>query len=271
MNIHPTAVIHPDAVIADDAKIGAYVCIEGPVVVGEGCIIQSHAILTGSVQLGKFNTIGYGAVIGAEPQDLSFKPEIQSHVAIGDHNQIREYCTIHRGSTEGSVTRVGNHNYFMVGVHLGHNSVIGNHVIIANNVLLGGHVEIQDRVFVGGGCVFHQFLRIGSLAMVRGGCAFSKDIPPFLIAAGVNSVAGLNVVGLRRAGFSADDRKEAKEAFKLLYRSGLNTRQALEESRNRTWGNPGNLFFDFVSAAKKRGICDLMESKPGAGEPTAEL
>ncbi|MEI8341677.1 MAG: acyl-ACP--UDP-N-acetylglucosamine O-acyltransferase [Verrucomicrobiota bacterium] len=257
MSIHPTAIIHPEAQIAADVQIGAYVCIEAPVIIGSGCTIQAHAILTGGVRMGNNNLIGYGAVIGGAPQALSFSPGIRSEVVIGDGNTIREYATIHRSMKEGGITRIGDHNFLMAGTHLGHDCLIGNQVIIANNVLLGGHVEIRDRAFIGGGAVFHQFVRVGELVVAQGNSAFSKDIPPYLIAAEHNHVFGLNVVGLRRAGLSVETRQEIKEAFKLLFKSGLNTRQALAESQNRQWSDPARSFFDFVESAKKRGICFL--------------
>jgi len=257
MSIHSTAIIHPDAQIAGDAEIGPYVCIEGPAMVGSGCVLQPHAILTGTVRLGKNNLVGYGAVIGAPPQALSHRPETKSEVVIGDGNTIREYCTIHRGLHEGGATRIGDNNFLMAGVHLGHDTLLGSHIIIANNVLLGGHVEVRDRAFIGGGSVFHQFLRVGQLAVIQGSSAFSKDIPPYSLAAERNTVFGLNVVGLRRAGLSLAERGEIKEAFKLLYKSGLNTAQALEKSRERHWSDKASLFFDFVESAKKRGICAL--------------
>jgi UDP-N-acetylglucosamine acyltransferase len=258
--IHPTAIIAPDAEIDGSVEIGPGVCIEGHAVIGEGCVIQAHAVLSGSVRLGKNNLIGYGAIIGAWPQDLSFKPDRQSGVIVGDHNTIREYCTIHRASQEGGATRVGDHNFIMAGVHLAHEVELGNHNVLANNVLLGGHVRVADRVFLGGGSVYHQFIRIGRLAIVQGLGGFGKDIPPFTLAAEINTVAGLNVIGLRRAGFTAAQRQEIKDAFKLLYKSNLNVTQALSAARERTWGEHAREFWDFVAAAKKRGICDLLET-----------
>lgn len=260
MKIHSTAIIDPKAELAQDVEIGPYVCIEGKATIGSGCVIQAHAVLSGRVVLGKNNTIGYGAVLGAFPQDLSFQPDISSEVWVGDNNVIREHCTVHRGSREGGVTRIGNNNFLMAGVHLAHDAGVANHCILANNALLGGHVQVADRVFIGGGCVFHQHVRIGQLALTQGLSAFSKDVPPFTIGAERNCVAGLNTVGLRRAGLKADERQEVKHAFKLLYKSGLNTTQALAHSRQHHWGTPGTAFFDFVEAATKRGICDLLES-----------
>ena len=268
MSIHPTAIIHPDATIAAGVEIGPYVCIEGPAVIGAGCTLQAHSILTGDVRLGEKNLIGYGAVIGAAPQALSFHPGIQSSVFIGNGNTIRESCTIHRGMKDGGITRIGDHNFLMVGSHLGHDVQIGNHVILANNVLLGGHVEIQDRAFIGGGAVFHQFVRIGELVVTQGNSAFSKDIPPYLIGAEVNHIFGLNVTGLRRAGIPPETRKEIKEAFKLLYKSGLNTQQAVAESKNRTWSKAVQLFFNFVETSKKRGISALAKKNGDRPEST---
>ena len=259
MKIHPTAIINPKAKLADDIEIGPYVCIEGPAVIGTGCVIQAHAILSGSVKLGKNNTIGYGAIIGAIPQDHAFKIEIKSKVIIGDDNNIREYCTIHRGTSEGSATTVGNHNFLMAGTHLGHNVKVANNVIIANNVLLAGHVEVQDRAFIGGGTACHQYVRIGQIAISQGVNALSKDVPPFTIAA-QGLIIGLNVVGLRRAGFTPAQRAEVKNAFKLLYRSGLNTTQALARAAGQKWNKEGRTFFEFVAQAKKRGICDSRAS-----------
>jgi UDP-N-acetylglucosamine acyltransferase len=266
MKIHPTAIIHPKAKIADDVRIGPYVCIEGPAVIGNGCVIHAHAVLAGTVQLGKKNIIGYGAIIGAEPQDHSFHSKIKSRVVIGDRNTIREYCTIHRGTTEGSATTVGDDNYLMAGTHLGHNVRLGSKITIANNVLLAGHVEVQDLAFIGGGCAVHQFVRIGQVSIAQGNGSFAKDIPPFTIAAQLNSVIGLNVIGLRRAGFTPEQRCEIKGAFKLLYRSKLNTAQALDRAKLQHWNEEGRIFFDFVAKAKKRGICDIRDprvSMPG--------
>ena len=255
MKIHRTAIISPKAKIAGDVEIGPYVCIEGPAVIGKGCVIQAHAVLSGSVRLGKNNTIGYGAIIGATPQDHAYHPRIKSKVIIGDDNIIREYCTIHRGTIEGSATTVGNHNFLMAGTHLGHNVKVANNVIIANNVLLAGHVEVQDRAFIGGGTACHQFVRIGQIAISQGVNGLTKDVPPFTMVAR-DLIIGLNVVGLRRAGFTPAQRMEIKTAFKLLYRSGLNTTQALERAKEEQWNEVGRIFFEFVAQAKKRGICD---------------
>lgn len=267
--VHPTAVIHPDAQLDAGVIVGPYAVIEGGAKIGEGCEIQAHAVVGGHVDLGSDNLIGYGAIIGGDPQDFAFQPAIRSMVRIGNGNRIREYCTIHRGTSEGSATVVGDGCFLMAGAHLAHNVALGSRVVIANNALLGGHVQVGDGVFIGGGCVFHQYVRVGRLAICQGLSAFSKDIPPFTTAAERNGVAGLNVIGLRRAGFSAAQRAEIKEAFALLYRRKLNTTQALAAVAALALGPEAREFFDFVAAAKKRGICDFLAQR--SGEPGGEV
>ncbi|MFL6537564.1 MAG: acyl-ACP--UDP-N-acetylglucosamine O-acyltransferase [Chthoniobacterales bacterium] len=254
MNIHPTAIVESGAQISEDVQIGAYSIIGPEVRIGVRTTIESHVVIEGTVEIGSDNVIGHGSVIGGLPQDLSYKSETHSGVRIGNSNKIREHCTIHRGTSDGSFTTIGDRNFLMVGVHLGHNCAIANEVIIANNCLLAGYVEIHDHAFIGGGTTFHQHMRVGRLVMAQGSSAFGKDIPPFLLGAERNAVAGVNAIGLKRAGFSAAERDEVKRAFKLLYLSGLNTRQALEAAATTEFGPIGREFFAFVAEAKKRGI-----------------
>jgi UDP-N-acetylglucosamine acyltransferase len=260
--IHHTALVDPGTKIGAHAEIGPFSIIGSQAVIGEKTIVQPHVVIEGEVTIGTGNLIGYGAVIGAPPQDVSFSPERKTKVEIGNNNVIREYCTIHRGTAEGSATKIGDKNFLMAGAHIGHNCEIGNNVIIANNCLLAGYVLVDDGVFLGGGSTFHQFMHIGRLVMVQGSSAFGKDLPPFVVAAERNCVFGLNVVGLRRAGFSAKDREEIKAAFKLVYLTGLNIAQALEKAATMNLGAAAREFLDFVANAKKRGICPL---KRGAG------
>jgi UDP-N-acetylglucosamine acyltransferase len=255
--IHLTAIVDPDAQIGADAEIGAFSIIGPQAVIGEKTIVQSHVVIEGEVEIGTGNFIGHGTIIGAPPQDVSFSPERKTKVEIGNDNIIREYCTIHRGSPEGSATKIGDKNFLMAGAHIGHNCLIENNVIIANNCLLAGHVRVDDGAFLGGGSTFHQHMHVGRLVMVQGSSAFGKDLPPFVIAAERNFVFGVNVVGLRRAGFSAKDRDEIKSAFKLIYLSGLNISQALEKAATINFGAAAREFLDFVANAKKRGICPL--------------
>src|SRR5437870_5068689 len=257
LKVHPTAIIDACAQIGADVEIGAFSIIGPDATIGEKTIVQSHVVIEGEVAIGSGNFIGHGAIIGPPPQDVSFSPERKTKVEIGNDNVIREYCTIHRGSPEGSATKIGDKNFLMAGAHIGHNCVIGNDVVIANNCLLAGHVRVDDGAFLGGGSTFHQHMHIGRLVMVQGSSAFGKDLPPFVIAAERNSVFGVNVVGLRRAGFSQKDRDQIKAAFTLVYLSGLNVSQALEKAVTMKFGDAAREFVDFVANAKKRGICPL--------------
>ena len=254
--------IDPAAVLGAGVELGPYVVIEGPAEIGAGCVLQAHATLTGRVHLGAGVRVGHGAVVGGWPQDYAFDPATDSGVEIGAGTILREHCTLHRGTKPGTTTRVGENCLLMAGAHLGHNAQVGNRVILANHVLLGGYVEVADGVFVGGGSVFHQFVRVGRGAMIQGMSAFSKDVPPFTLAAERNEVFGLNTVGMRRGGFSAATRGEIKSAFKLLYASGMNVSQALEAARGREWGAEAAEFWTFVAAAKRKGVCALGGERP---------
>jgi len=268
MKIHPTAIVSSSARLADDVEIGPHAIIGGDVTLGAGCVIQAHAILETNVTMGEGNVVGYGAVIGAAPQDFAHKAEIFSEVRIGDNNRIREYVTIHRGTKEGTATTVGNRCFLMVGTHLGHNVSIADNVIITNNCLLAGYVDVGEAAVLGGGSVFHQFMRIGRRAMVAGSSSFNKDIPPFVTANFRNLLVGINVIGLRRGGFDARTRIEIKRAFKLVYRSGLAVREAIQEAEKGEWGAEALEFFDFIRSSK-RGTCTsnrLAETDSTGGE-----
>ena len=261
--IHPTALVDPAAQIGANVEVGPFSIIGPEAVIGEKTIVQSQVVMEGEVTIGSGNFIGHGAVIGTPPQDVSFSPDRKTKVVIGNNNIIREHCTIHRGTAEDSATKIGDKNFLMAGAHIGHNCEIGNNVIIANNCLLAGYVRVDDGAFLGGGSTFHQFIHIGRLVMVQGMSGFGKDIPPFVVAAEHNSVFGLNVIGLRRAGFSAKDREEIKAAFKLVYLSGLNVSQTIEKAATMKLSALAREFLDFVANAKQRGICPL---KRGSGK-----
>jgi UDP-N-acetylglucosamine acyltransferase len=261
--VHRTAIVDMKAKIGGDVQIGPFSLIGPDVTIGEKTIVLSHVVIEGEVVIGPGNFIGHGAIIGMPPQDVSFSPERRTKVEIGNGNIIREYCTIHRGSADGSATKIGDKNFLMVGAHIGHNCVVGNNVVIANNCLLAGHVRVDDGAFLGGGSTFHQFMHIGRLAMVQGSSAFGKDLPPFVVAAERNSVFGLNIIGLRRAGLSEKDRDEIKTAFKLIYLNGLNTSQALKKAETMTFGASAREFLEFVATSKKRGICPLKRGTGG--------
>ncbi|MEM1058286.1 MAG: acyl-ACP--UDP-N-acetylglucosamine O-acyltransferase, partial [Verrucomicrobiota bacterium] len=226
-HIHNTAQISPKAEVGEDVIIESFVVVEAGCVIGDGCRLRHGAIVTGNTVMGRDNDIGYGAVIGADPQDTAFEPKTASRVVIGDRNCLREHVTIHRGTAEGSETRLGNDCFLMVGAHLAHNCLVGDHVTLVNAVLLAGHVTVEDRAFVGGAVVVHQNTRLGSLCMVRGQTRLGRDVPPFFMATGTNQVTGLNRVGLKRAGYGPEQRQQIQAAYTTLYDEGLNVGQAV--------------------------------------------
>ena len=256
--------VSPKAIIGEHVQIGPYAIVEEGVTLGDHCTIQAHAIVTDRVRMGNRNLVGYGAVIGSAPQDFAHSAAISSEVIIGDDNVFREYVTIHRGTAEGSATRVGNANMLMTGVHLGHNCSVANRAVIANNCLLAGYVDVGDDVVLGGGSVFHQFLRIGEMCMIRGGTAWSKDIPPFTVGQIINVVCGINAVGMRRKGIGSSERLDVKRAYNLLYRSGLNVEQALEQGISIPWSPAAARFIAFVSRRTKRGLCSARGKGTGS-------
>lgn len=252
--IHPTAIISPLAQLAPDVEVGAYAVIEGPVQLGAGCRVAPHAQIVGDTVIGEGTVIGRGAVIGEDPQDLGFKPETRSGVRIGANNTIREHVTIHRGSKDGSFTVLGDGNFIMVGAHFGHDVKLGNRNIIANAVLVAGHVHFGHHTFVGGGAVFHQFLRVGDYCVIQGNSSFSKDVPHYCAAGRTNLIMGMNVIGMRRQGFSTAERGSIKELFDLIYRSGRNLSQAVEEARTRVWPERAEHLLRFFEAPSKKGV-----------------
>lgn len=228
MNIDPTARLGAEVELAPGVEIGPGVIIAGPTRIGAGTKIQAHAYIGPYTTIGDNNLISFGAIVGHEPQDYAFQGE-PSYTIIGNHNIIREYVTIHRGTVPGSATRVGDHNFIMALSHMAHNSSLGNHVIVINGALIGGYVEVQDRALISGNCVVHQFCRVGRLAMMRGGSRASRDIPPFCISDWEHTVRALNLVGLKRAGFDRQRIAALKKAFRLLFQHRVNLREALAQ------------------------------------------
>jgi UDP-N-acetylglucosamine acyltransferase len=227
MPIDPTARLASDADLAPDVEVGPGVIIEGPSRIGAGTRILAHAYIGPFTTIGAGNLISFGAVIGYDPQDYAFQGE-ESYTIIGDHNIIREYATIHRGTKPGSATRVGNHNFLMALSHLAHNTVVGNQVIVVNGALVGGYVELADRAFISGNCVIHQFCRVGTLALMRGGARTSRDVPPYSILDGDHIVRGVNLVGLKRAGLTSAQITPLRQAFRLLFARRGNLSRDLE-------------------------------------------
>ena len=226
--IHPTAMIDPQAMIADDVQIGAYAIIEGPVTIGPGCIIEAHACVSGPLVMGRDNFVGHGAVIGKGPQHRAYQGE-PTGVEIGDSNVIRELVTIHRGTVQGrGVTSIGSRNMFMVGSHVGHDVTVANGCTVVNNALVGGHASLEDDCILSGQTAVQQKVRIGRLAMLGGTGGTTKDVPPFILQQGYNCVTGLNIVGIRRAGFSSQAINALRQVFRILYREGRPLSSALE-------------------------------------------
>jgi UDP-N-acetylglucosamine acyltransferase len=220
---------------------------------GRNCVVGPHVYLTGITKVGSHNKFHAGCVIGDAPQDLKYEDE-PTRLRIGDHNIFREHVTVHRSNKTTEDTVIGSHNYLMANCHVGHNSHLGNHIIIANGALLGGHVTVQDRAFLSGNCVVHQFCRVGTLAIMQGNSGVSQDLPPFTMVQHINEMCGLNVVGLRRAGFTAEQRLELKRLYHVLFRSGKNLRAAIKEAQKDFNNSTAKIMLDFVAEAK-RGVC----------------
>jgi UDP-N-acetylglucosamine acyltransferase len=259
--IHSTAIVHPKAKLDPTVEVGPYAVIDEGVKIGPGCIIGPHVYLTGRTVIGARNHFFAGCVIGEAPQDLKYKGE-PTGLRIGEGNVFREHVTVHRSNAPEEETVIGSRNFLMANAHVAHNCRLGNHVILANGVLLGGHVTVEDRVFLSGNCVVHQFVRIGTLALMQGGSAASRDLPPYTMLFNVNCLCGLNVVGMRRAGLTPAERLELKQLYRALFREGLNLRAAVAAGRKKFTSAPAQAMLDFV-ATSKRGICfDAGKSAP---------
>lgn len=255
MNVHRTAWVSESAMLGAEVEVGPFAVIGDGVRVGDGCRIGPHAVLHTGTVLAERCTVHAHAVIGDVPQDLSFEL-VKSGVSVGAGTVMREGVTIHRGTRADTITEVGAGCFLMANSHVAHNCRLGDRAILANGVLLAGYVDVGAGAFLSGNCLVHQFTRIGPLAMLSGGCAVGKDVPPCCTvpALTVNRVAGLNVIGMRRAGFLPNDRLAVKRAFALLYRSGLNVSQAVEAMQREAENGRAREFADFLRESK-RGIC----------------
>lgn len=236
--------------------------IDEGVQVGPGCTLGPHVYLTGQTSIGADNQIFAGCVIGEAPQDLKYQGA-PTRLRIGNRNVLREHVTVHRSTKVAEETVIGSENLLMAHSHVAHNCRLGDHVIVANGALLAGYVSIDDRAFISGNCLVHQFVRVGTLALMQGGSAISKDLPPFTVARGDNGICGLNTVGLRRAGLDPAQRLELKQLYHMLFRQGWSLTAALAAARAQFSGPYAKIMLDFLSASK-RGVCfDLgSESRP---------
>jgi len=263
--IHPTAIIDPKAQLDPSVEVGPYAVIDANVSLGPGCRVGPHVYLTGHTRIGSNNRFYAGCVVGEAPQDVKYNDE-PTELRMGDNNLVREGATVHRSAKVGEATIIGSNNFLMVNSHIGHNVILGNHVILANGALLAGHVEVGDRVFISGNCLVHQFVRVGTLAIMQGGSAISRDLPPYTVARWGNGMCGLNAIGLRRAGLSAAERLELKTLYHKLFRTEENLSAAVDQARQEFTGAPARVLLDFVASAK-RGVCrDVSMMTRGAGK-----
>lgn len=230
MQAHETAIISPDASIADDVEIGAYSIIGPNVSIGDGSRIGPHVVLKGKTTIGENNRFFQFCSIGEQPQDKKYDGE-ETELIIGNNNTVREFCTFNTGTSQGrGVTRIGNDNWIMAYVHIAHDCVIGNNVIMANNATLGGHVTIGDHAILSGFAGVHQFVEIGAHAFVSFASFVNQSIPPYVIVSGEKAKAkGVNTEGLKRRGFSPEQVQNVRRAYRTLYRSGLSLEDALEK------------------------------------------
>ncbi|MDZ4821352.1 MAG: acyl-ACP--UDP-N-acetylglucosamine O-acyltransferase [Planctomycetota bacterium] len=272
MNIHPLAIVSPQAHIGEHVTIGPFAVIEADVVIGDGCTIAAHCVIKNGTTLGPNNEVHESAVIGGFPQHLK-RPQQLGRLEIGAGNTIREHTTIHRAMKPEGVTYLGDENLMMAGAHVAHDCTIGNNVVLANNVMLAGHVSVEDRAFISGGVGIHQFCRVGRLAMVGGMARIVQDVPPFVMIDGnSNCVVGLNLVGLRRNGFSADEVAELKRAYRVIYRSSLKWNEILETLQSEFTQGTAVAFYEFFQTGK-RGFVQERRVPPGATiklRPTAD-
>jgi len=252
--IHPQALVSKTAKLAHDVEVGPFTIIEDDVEIGPGCRIASHAKICGGVIMGAHNLIEHGAVIGSLPQDLSFDPATESGVLIGDDNTFREYVTINRSTRPGGHTRIGDRNFLMAVAHLAHDVVIGNDNILANNVMIAGHCLLGSKIFLGGGAGIHQFVHVGDFAMSQGNSSITKDVPPYCTVHQTNKLSGLNVIGLRRGGFTPTERKEIKLAYSIVLNSTLGYHEALAQADQLTWSATAAKLIEAVRSPSAKGI-----------------
>ena len=265
MSIHPTAVVGQRAELAPDVCIGPYVVIDDDVSIGHECEIGAHAVIKRFTKMGARNRVFEHAIIGGEPQDVKFKGE-PSSLVIGDDNLIREFCTLHRACGEGQATRIGSRNFFMVSVHVAHNCIVGDDNIFTNGAALAGHIEVEDHVFLSNNVGAHQFVRMGRYAMVGGKSKIVQDVLPFFVTDGnPPRLRGINAVGLRRAGFSGETRRELKNAYHLLFRSAVTLEDALRELELSADENVRHLV-NFIRGSR-RGFTRAARRREGEMEP----
>ena len=255
--IHPTAIVDKGATLGEGVKIGPYSVVGGDVTIGDGGELQSHVVVQGHTSIGVNVRIYPFAAIGLPPQDLKFGGE-DSRLIVGDNVTIREHVTMHPGTTGGGmVTRVGNDCLFMVGSHVAHDCQIGNHVILANNAAMGGHVEIYDHAILGGLAALHQFVRIGQHAMIGGASAVENDVIPYGSVTGNRAyLNGLNIIGLKRRGFTRDDIHTLRAAYRLLFAEEGTLQERMQDVDGMFGSNEQvKEIIEFIRADSSRALC----------------
>lgn len=253
--IHPTASVHPSAVLGKDVVVGPYTIIGENVVIGDRTVLEAHIMVEKWVKIGADCHIHFGCVIGSAAQDVKYTGE-EAWVEIGDRNEIREYVTINRSTGKNSKTEIGSDNLIFTNVHIGHNCKIGNKIVIVNMTHIAGHVTIEDAAIIGGMTGIHQFVTIGSGAMIGGDSRLSQDVPPYMLCSGSPAyVRSLNIIGLKRRGVSLAHIKEIKTIYKTMFRSELNTSQALKQIKELAYKSPGAQKLEaFLNRDSKRGF-----------------
>ena len=252
--IAATARIHPDAVIGEDCRIGEYCVVEADVAVGPRCVLEPHVFVKQWTTLGSDNQISAGTVLGTDPLDKAFGGE-RSYLRIGNGNKIREHYTVSRGTKPESTTVIGDGNYIMTSGHIAHDCRIGNNTVICSCALIAGYVEIEDGAFISGGVVVHQHSKIGRLAMIGGNTRVNLDAPPYFLYSGFDiEPCGLNLVGLKRAGFSLAEIAQLKQAYRLLFRAGLPLAEALARIESEIDSEHARHLVSFIGGSR-RGIC----------------
>ncbi|MDQ6677170.1 MAG: acyl-ACP--UDP-N-acetylglucosamine O-acyltransferase [Acidobacteriota bacterium] len=252
--VAPTARVHPDAQIGEGCHIGEFCVVEQDVSLGPGCLLEPYVYIKRWTTLGPQNQVSSGTVLGSDPLDKNFTGA-RSYLRIGANNRIREHFTISRGTKPETETVIGDGNYIMTAGHIAHDCRIGNQTVICSNVLVAGYVEIEDQVYLSGGVMVHQFSKVGRLALVSGNTRVNVDAPPFFIYYGFDPEPhGLNTVGLQRAGMPAGEIRQLKQAYRLLYRSGLSLAEALRRMELELTAGAVRDLVRFCRASK-RGIC----------------
>lgn len=248
---HPTAVIDPRARIGNNVSIGPFCVIEGEVEIGDGCQLANHVVIKEGTTLGPDNVVEDGAVLGGRPQHVA-RQTVTGGLLIGRGNTIRENVTIHRALNGSNATTVADDNLIMVNAHIAHDCHIGSQVILANNVMLAGHVSIADYAYLSGAVGIHQFCRVGAHCMVGGQARVTKDIPPYVTVDGQTTrICGLNLIGLRRRGFTAQDIKQLKAAYRLIYRQSLRWEEILTSLREQFQTGPATAFEAFFAGGTR--------------------